>query len=151
MYNTTEDEILSLLGHWQRIEWHHAMVLFQFRVFLWAVHPSFGNLLRHPAFVASSGAGFWVVGVQFHAKYGAVPLPLWSILPCGLAVVAKCLTICAVHFVAHAGNLVLVHGWFFQVVPAFVPVLADRSPTPDISGAGGYLVAVDLIAFLLRM
>jgi hypothetical protein len=42
----------------------------------------------------------------------------------------KCLAIGAVHFVAHAGNLVLVHGFFFQVVPAFVPALANRLVNP---------------------
>ena len=131
MDNATEDEVLRLLRHWQRIERDNAMVLFQFRVFLRAVHPAFGHFLRHPAFMAGSGAGFWVVGVQLHAQHGAVTLPLWRILPRWLAVVAKGLAVGAVHFVAHAGNLVFGHGWFFQVVPAFVPVLANRSPKAD--------------------
>ena len=131
MYNATEDEVFCLLRHGQRTERDNAMMLFQFWVLLRAVHPAFGNLLRHPAFMAGSGAGFGVVGVQFHAQHCAVALPLWRVLPCWLAVVAKGLAVGAVHFVAHAGNLVLVHGLVFRVVPAFVPVLANRSPKAD--------------------
>jgi len=134
--NRAEYEVFGLLLARELVKRHHAMMLFQVRALLRPVGPSVCDLLRHPAFMAGLRAGVWVFNVQLHAHQGRVALPLRSLFPCRLTVIAKRLAIGAVDFVSNAGNLLFVHFNTSSFVPAsqcrltvqssgFAPLTAD--------------------------
>ena len=108
MYHGSEDVIFGLLLTRQLIEWNDAGVRLGFRVFHIPVNPSFGYFVSHPSFVAH----FWadvLLTMQQHSKSGAIFLPLRGVFPCGLAHIAKRLTVGAIDFMTDAGDFLVCH------------------------------------------